>query len=151
MKINYTLIIFIILILTSCCNKSDENYGIIQNNLDIDGYYISTYDCLNLPDTACIRNSDQYNEVFSVTGTDSDCKNIKIPDVDFSEYSILINHKEESGKIFFQRTVSVDSLNKIITYLITTEGCPVITDYRTDSYNIVLVPKIGEDYSVEYK
>ena len=154
-QITMTLRIFIIsfigLVMYSCCNESDENSGIIHSDLSIDGFYIVTYDCLNLPDTACIRDENQYNEIFRIIGTDSDCGKIIMPEIDFAKYSILINHKSGGGKHFYHRTVNVDSTAKIVTYLITSESCPVFTDYETDSYNLVLVPKIGTDYKIDYK
>jgi hypothetical protein len=137
--------------MSSCCNETDENSGIIHSNLSIEGFYVVTYDCLNLPDTACIRDTNQFNEIFKFTGTNSDCGKIILPEIDFTKFSILINHKSGGGKLFYHRTVNVDSIFKIVTYLITIESCPVFVDYETDSYNLILVPKIGNDYKIDYK
>ena len=137
--------------MNSCCNESNENSGVIQSDLNIDGFYIVTYKCLDLPDTVCIRDSAKYEEIFKVKGTDSDCGKIKLPNVDFAKYSILVNHKDNSGKIFYHWSVTVDSTNKIVTYLISTVSCPIFVDYETESYNIILVPKIGNDFKIRYK
>jgi hypothetical protein len=151
MKRRILTIVFIGLIISSCCNETDENFGIIQNNLNIEGFGITSYHCLNLPDTCCIRNNNQFAELFKVIGTNPDCDKIILPEVDFTKYSLLINHKENSGKKFYHKTVSVDSANKIVTYLITYESCPIFVDSRTESYNIVIVPRIGDEYRIEYK
>jgi hypothetical protein len=149
--LNVLIFVIFSLISNSCCNKSSENFGIIQDDLNIDGFYIVTYDCMNLPDTACVRNNEEYHTLFKITSTNSDCGKITLPFVDFTKNSLLIYHKDNGGKIFYQRTVTVDSTKKIVTYLITTASCPVIMDYRTETYNIVFVPKIGLDYKIEYK
>lgn len=135
----------------ACCNEENENYGIIDSELSIDGFYIMTYDCMNLPDTACIRDSSAYLQVFKISPNGDGCGSINLPPVDFSKHSILINHYEDWGKLFFQRTVTVDSINKVVTYKITKSSCKTIVETQTDSYNIVLTNKIGEDYKVVFK
>ena len=143
--------IVVALFMNSCCNESDENSGIIQVNLQIEGFSKTSYHCLDLPDTACIRDDIQFVEMFKITGTDPDCDKIKLPEVNFSSYSILINHKDNGEKLFYHRTVTVDSTNRIVTYLISTVSCPGFVETETESYNLVLVPKIGNDYIIEYK
>lgn len=143
--------LIIITIITSCCNESDENSGIIWSDLYIEQFGITNYYCLDLPDTACVRSKDQYNELFKIVGQSKVCNEIVIPEVDFSKFSILINHRTNKGKKFYHKNVTVDSNNKVVTYLISIESCPIVVDSETESYNIVLVPKIGEDYKVEYK
>jgi len=141
----------LVLIFNSCCNESNQNFGFIICELNIDGFHISNYHCLNLPDTACIRDSVQFSKIFKISGTDSDCEKIKIPEIDFEKYSILINHKFDKGKKFYQRNVEIDSLNKIVTYLIDIESCMILVDSETESYNIVIVPKIDNNYKIDYK
>jgi hypothetical protein len=151
MPLKILKLIVVVLLLNSCCNESNENSGIIQANLEIEGFYNTSYHCLNLPDTACIRNDSLFVEIFKITGTDADCGEITLPEVDFSNFSILINHKKNSEKLFYHRTVTVDSTNRIVTYLVSTVSCPSYADTETESYNLVLVPKIGNDFIVEYK
>ena len=72
-------------------------------------------------------------------------------EVDFSKYSILINHKSSGGRHFYHRSVTLDARNKTYTYLITTGTCTEFTHNTTESYNMVKVPAIGKDYKVVYK
>ena len=108
---------------------------------------------MNLPDTACIRDSIQYQQIFKITRNDSVCLKIQLPIVDFKKNSVLLNHKSGNNRISFHRSVLVDSLTKTVTYLVAEESCPnhSLVAYSTDSYNIVLVPRISDDYLVKFK
>ena len=138
----------------SCCSVTTENFGIIQSELKISNFDISVYPCMNLPDTACIRDSIEYQQMFKITRNDSTCLKIQLPPVDFNKNSVLLNHKSGNKRIAFHRYVLVDSLTKIVTYLVEEESCPnnhSMVAYYSDSYNIVLVPRISKEYLMKFK
>jgi hypothetical protein len=137
----------------SCCSISNENYGIIQSEIKFNSSGSPFYTCMNLPDTACIRDSIQYQQIFKITRNDSACLKIQLPLVDFKKNSILVNHKSGNDRISFHRYVQVDSITKTVTYLVSEESCPNHSKvaYSTNSYNIVIVPRISDDYLVKFK
>jgi hypothetical protein len=158
MKIFHLKIVIYVWVLSaitfySCCSISNENYGIIQSEIKFNSSGSPFYTCMNLPDTACIRDSIQYQQIFKITRNDSVCLKIQLPIVDFKKNSVLLNHKSGNNRISFHRSVLVDSLTKTVTYLVAEESCPnhSLVAYSTDSYNIVLVPRISDDYLVKFK
>ncbi len=153
-KTSHYLLIYLTIftfLAVSCCNEHDENSGLITGDFIVEGFSNADFYCLSLPDTACIRDSAAYAKIFKVTASYNDCANIRLPEVDFSKYSILINHKSSGGRHFYHRSVTLDARNKTYTYLITTGTCTEFTHNTTESYNMVKVPAIGKDYKVVYK
>ena len=132
-----------LLIIAACCNESDSNSGLIISKLDID--YIN-YTLLDIPDTSCIRSDSSYKILVVDISEQSN-----LPYINFDKYSILTNLKLENGRIFCDRIVTVDSLNKTVTYTVKTKSCKCMDKCDNSDYNMVLVPKIGNDYKVIFK
>lgn len=141
-----------ILLLTSnsCCNENDENSGIILSDYKIGTDYFYPY-YLITPDTACIRDDLTYRTKFVIDTTCNNCKNVTLPEIDFSKVSLLVNRKTIHGRTYFHRDVTVDSISKIITFQITTTGCYCPDKCESLDLNIVIVPKISDDYKIIYK
>jgi hypothetical protein len=146
----FFLLLISVSILISCCNEHNDSEGIIVSDLKV-GDYSQSYDCLNLPDTICIRDDSTYQEIFKIDSKKSSCKGLILPSIDFNKNSILIYQYHEGGRIFFHRNVQVDSINKVITYYISTTRCFCPDKCENTDQNIVIVPKIGKDYKVKYK
>lgn len=72
------------------------------------------------------------------------------PDVDFSRHSVLGYHATGTGcKVTFERRVYRDDKNKMILYDLTVieEG---ICENKFTNRNLILVPRIPSDYTVEF-
>lgn len=141
------------LMLSSCCQEQDENSGAIIEVFtfdNLDEYHYKR--CLELPDTMCIRTDSVYKKTFSLSYYKPGCGQLSIPEVDFSINSILIFHKFEYGNLYFHRVVTIDTVGKVVTYEIHNTKCICLgTTCIRESYNVVLVPRIPEDYKIEYK
>ena len=71
--------------------------------------------------------------------------------IDFSKYTVLENFVKTGGcSAVYERNVSKDIIHKKIVYTITIHRCG-ICKILLMSWNWVLVPKIPEDYTIEYK
>jgi hypothetical protein len=146
------LLIWLFFLFFGCCNKEDTNSGAIVSNLDIGNLDDFTQmDCYSYLDTLCILNDSTYQAAFTLNSPSSKCKAVLKPNVDFEKYSILIYRKLEGGNLVFHRHVAIDTINKLVTYRISTDNCFCADKCETESFNIVLIPKIGKDYKVEYK
>jgi hypothetical protein len=148
--LRFILALISINLLISCCNEHDDSSGIIVSDLQIGDYWQGS-DCLNLPDTVCIREDSAYQRIFKIDSTISTCKGIVLPSIDFNKNSILIYQKNGGGRIFFHRNVQVDSAKKVVIYSISTTRCFCADKCENADQNIVVVPKIGRDYKIEYK
>lgn len=71
--------------------------------------------------------------------------------IDFSKYTVLENRVTTGGcSVIYERNVSKDITHKKIVYTVTANQCGGCEKLNT-SWNWVLVPKIPEDYTIEYK
>jgi hypothetical protein len=106
---------------------------------------------LKTPDTACIRDDNTYRNSFIIDTSNNRYKNLSLPTIDFSKVSLLVNRKFYGGRTFFHRNVSVDSVLKTVTFQITTSSCFCPDKCESFDLNIVIVPKISNNYKVIYK
>jgi hypothetical protein len=145
-------IILLSVALNSCCNKHDENSGVILADFEIENYPDwRIKNCYNLPNTYCIVDDSTYKKIFSRGVHTSECPILKLPALDFSKVSLLIFKKDMPTPTNFNRNVEIDTIQKIISYSIKVKRyfCPDASGSL--SYNMVIVPKIGNDYRIEYK
>jgi hypothetical protein len=150
-KNSIVLYSFVLLFFYSCCNEHDDNNGIIVSDYKIEGDYEDTYYCLKTPDTACVRDNLTYKTLFVVDTISNNCKRLILPSIDFSQYSLLVNRKWTNGNIYYHRNVTVDSLNKTVTFQISTSSCFCPDKCSRFDLNIVIVPKISSDYKIIYE
>jgi len=141
----------LLLLNNSCCNEKNENSGIIISDYKIEeaDYFYPSY--LITPDTACIRDDISYRTKIVIDTSYNSYKNLTLPVIDFSKVSLLVNRKFPNGRIFFQRSVYVDSVSKTVTFQITTTSCYCPDKCESLDLNIVIVPKISSDYKIIYK
>lgn len=149
-KIKLILLIIGLSVTYSCqdkCDKSDEvNSGEIITKFDIN------WNCNNTHN-ACIRNLQEFEDYAQSNncGTESTAE---LPYVDFSENSILIYNIVENGCCIFNRTVTLDTTAKIVIYSIDHIKCGcggiIAMDIWTVDNNMVLVPKIPDDYTIDF-
>ena len=70
--------------------------------------------------------------------------------IDFSKYSVLEVRADGGCHAVFERNVSKDIIHKKIVYTVTVHQCGDCLVF-VSSLNWVLVPKIPEDYTIEFK
>jgi hypothetical protein len=134
---------------TSCCNEHDDNSGMIMSDFHV-GDFSQGYDCFNLPDTICIRDDSTYQKVFKTETTKSSCAGLSLPLIDFNKNSILI-YQKGGGLEYYHRQVQIDTVGKIVIYSISTTRCFCPDKCSRANQNMVIVPKIGKDYKVQFK
>jgi hypothetical protein len=150
------MIVLLIGVLCSGCiqqSSQNDNYGdeVQFINLDME-LCIDTFNISNSGKTEFVINS---NEDFFVLikhkSSRESCTNFTLPEVNFSQYTLLGKYTEGSGcSIEFQKKVYRNDTNKTITYVI-----KVVTDGSCDmlgtSMNWVLIPKIPLNYTINFK
>ena len=145
-------ILLISIIFNSCCKKHDENSGLIITDFLIDSIPDwKIKECCNIPNTYCIRDDSTYRKIFAITSHNAQYQLFNLPIVDFSKVSILIFKKTMTSPTNFYRNVVIDSNLKRFRYTIKTESyfCPDASG--TFSFNMVIVPKVGICYKIEYQ
>ena len=69
--------------------------------------------------------------------------------IDFSQYSVLGKYADEGCKVVFDRNVTKNVIQQKYIYKITVINCGTCKELAT-SMNWVLIPKIEDDFSVEF-
>jgi len=98
-----------------------------------------------------IRNQNEFEDYGDkIINNDNRCEAANLPIIDFSEYSILSKITQDGCcSDMYTRLILKDYELKKITYKIDVEyfgSCEKLCF----NYNLVLVPKIPEDYKVEF-
>ena len=94
-----------------------------------------------------------YNKGYIIgkNGTSISCKDIARPVINFSEKTLIGKSVGVSGcGASFDKNVYKDTKNKKIIYEIKARGSGFCMGWF-ESYNWILIPKIPEDYKVEFK
>lgn len=95
----------------------------------------------------CIQSEAQNIDNLQVSFDDG----VHYQAIDFSKYSVLEKEIRAGGcSAVCERNVSKDTKNKKIVYTITVHQCGKCK-MMIMNWNWVLVPKIPEDYTIEYK
>ena len=149
-KVKLILLIIGLSFTYSCqdkCDKSDEvSGGLIITKFDI------YWNCNNTH-SACIRNFQEFENYAQLNNCGTETTPV-LPNVDFSQHSVLIYNIVEDGCCIFNRNVAIDTTKKMVTYSIDHIkcGCGVVfaMDIWTVDNNMVLVPKIPEDYDIDF-
>ena len=144
----FIILLALIMTVSSCCDENDSSKGAIIEDIDLD--YLQ-FQCIGELDTMVIRDDSTYKAVFAIDSNKKDCKKLRFPEIDFNMNSVLIFPKMESGRYYFHRNVEIDSSNKEAIYSITTTSCHCIDKCLSDNPNIVIVPKIEDDYIVKFE
>lgn len=154
MKILKTLILCTSLILVSC-NKDSE---VIDITDDCEFYDNILSTCFygtsgSEYDEIVFRDNDSYQEfgdIVRIYPVNLDCDTAQLPIIDFNNYSLLTKRTNGGGcSATYKRKVIKDAENKKIIYEIAVdyEGtCEMLLGSR----NWALVPKILDDYNVEF-
>ncbi|HPX58934.1 MAG TPA: hypothetical protein PLL02_00720 [Bacteroidales bacterium] len=150
----FLIILLLIGIFWSCerqciLPKEEIGTGEIIANAKVD-IVNKCFDANEIPqgkDGKCIQSDSQNIDNLQVSFDGG----IHYQAIDFSKYSVLEKEVQTAGcSIVCERNVSKDTKNKKIVYTVTVHQCGGCEKLNT-SWNWVLVPKIPEDYSIEYK
>jgi hypothetical protein len=152
-KITLAPICFLVLFyISSCCNEKNDFTGAVIEEYTIEGNYsYLSYQCLGLIDALCIKNDSAYKSVFKINTADTICADFVLPAIDFEKYTILVSPQSDMKRTFYHKNVDIDSANKLITYTITTTRCMCADVCESFSLNMVAIPKISDDYRIEFK
>ena len=152
-----SIILVFVFILASCekkeiCNDKEINTWIIESDYDMGKcfYFLDSSNYI-------IDNIKEYQSLVDkidstyIANTFSDCANYELYSIDFTNITLLALYAEGRGcSTAFQRDVQNDPVAKQYVYTITVFECGNC-DITEVSMNWVQVPKLPDNYSVEFK
>ncbi|MGZ5242597.1 MAG: hypothetical protein ACXWEY_09330 [Bacteroidia bacterium] len=95
-----------------------------------------------------IRTDSAFHAIIKIDS--ANCAKPIFEEIDFSRYTMLGQYAQTGGcSAGFLRTVTQNNAEKKMIYEVFANGCGECEELSL-SYNIVLVPKIPKDYSVEF-
>lgn len=143
---------YFLLLLSGCCRERDSVGVQILEEIHLDHLFEPPgKDCYQLPGTYCIRDDSTFKALFK-TKTASGCDSISLPSIDFSRYSVLLYYRQDGGRVFYDKQVALDTIDKELTYTIRISGncfCP--DKCMRQDYNLVMVNKVPLNYTVVYE
>lgn len=140
----FYLLLSLFLLFLSCnkneetCESVIENNGIIESSVNFpcdEPFYIGNF----------VIDSDE--DLDSVMNLDIACTR---PDIDFTQYTMLGKYAWTEDKGSYYRNVEIDSTNLEYDFTITVKTCGEC-NCLSQNMNWVLVPKLPEGWSVEFK
>ena len=146
----YPIIILMSLLLNSCndCDlPGDSDSGIIVSEFDI------LNDCVRLDeykDTYIIRTQDEYDSIKIKKTNNENCTTYTLNPVEFNNYTLLGIKACGTCEVSFDRNVTKDDHSKKYIYTIKVNDCGPCKELSC-SMNWVLVPKLPDDWTVEFK
>lgn len=144
-------ILFLIIALLLSCNKEDIITGVIAQELDLSICLSSVLD-YETDNEFIFKEDSTYNNFLSLhkEEIEQNCVSYQFPEIDFTSYSLLGKLTMAEGKIkYYKREVIIDDENSNYIYNITVYT-KSFNKIQAVDYNWVLVPKIPENYLVEF-
>ena len=141
MKKNLILIFAILFLLYSCgkrCSGKSKFSGVIQTDLNKDCLSSVDFD-----DGIIIDNDSVFNYYFD--GYYADCFN-----VDFNNQTLLGLYADGGCKASFIKNVEIDNSAQKYIYTVKVKNCG-LCQALSISNNLVLVPKLPDNWTVEFK
>jgi hypothetical protein len=136
---------------STICGGEDINKGIIVKYYNVHDFPMCVQEYVNENKELIIRNN---NELLNIT--DSNCYNLpevgystNPPDINFNEYSLLGFYSSGQCEVKFIREVTKNEINQKYTYKIIVNDCGTCKIMKYDA-NLVLVPKIPDDFIVDF-
>ncbi len=128
-----------------------------ENNFDTSGGIISEIfsfgDCFSdvgaLERQYVIRDNAAYQSLGILPLNTQECMNANLPDIDFDTHSLLGLYADGSCNVGFDRIVTQNDNTKKYTYTVNVNACGNCESLHF-SMNWVLVPKLPDDYTVEF-
>jgi hypothetical protein len=128
-----------------CAPRSGNEGIIVRNASELDSFcFISS------EKEFLIRSDSVYRAIFSVVNSEH-CMHSTLPSIDFSQFSLLGLKASAGGcEIGFVRKAERDDAAKKIIYTVEANGCGTCKKLGI-SDNLVLIPKVPDDYTTEFK
>lgn len=98
-----------------------------------------------------INNQAEYGKLIEFLSDHNDCQDFSLPDIDFLDKTLLGKYSSGSGcEVDFARVIIKDEVDKKYSYQIEVleEG---LCEQLVSSMNWIAVPKIPQNYSVEFE
>lgn len=134
----------------SCVDDCEENFdtvgGIITSELDL-GMCFSDVGALD--PNYVINDSTAYQSLGILPVNTPECMGMTFPEIDFNAQTLLGLYADGTCYVGFDRIVNRDDDLKRYTYTVGVNACGTCESLRF-SMNWVLVPKLPEDYTVEF-
>ncbi len=153
-KIRYFSAIILGIILTtfqlSCVDDCEENFditgGIITSELDLG-------DCFSdvgaLDPQYIINDSTAFQALGILPINTPECVGTTLPEIDFNTHTLLGLYADGTCNVGFDRIVNRDDDLKKYIYTVSVNACGMCESLRF-SMNWVIVPKLPDDYTVEF-
>ena len=149
---NLIIIVFVVLLLSSCKKKDDD---VEIPTCDLPEQTVGSGEIIQNAKISFSYNLDNDNHVIR-----ADSENIynlmvsydqgaNYDSIDFDQYTLLGKQSSGGCAVVFDRHVSRDTVAKKCTYRIKVYECGLCTSLDI-SMNWVLVPRIPEDYTVDF-
>lgn len=136
---------------STTCGGDDINKGIIVKYYNVHDFPMCVQEYVNEYKELIIRSNSELLNI-----TDSNCYNLPEvgystdpPDINFNEYSLLGFYSSGQCEVKFIRDVTKSEINNKYSYRIIVNDCGDCKMMRTDA-NLVLVPKIPDNYIVDF-
>ena len=127
------------------CWGDDKNKGIIISNLTVNPLHC--IDPFQLPDQEYVIND--YESYINLITDTVYCDSSSLPDIDFSQNTLLGQYATGGCEVKFIREVTNNSADNEYFYEITVRDCGACERLRY-SMNWVIVPKLPENYNVRF-
>jgi len=151
---NKLLLLPLMIILNYSCEKIDNNVDITSQCSFLEYNFGPCYSLFT--DTVnteiIIRDTNTYRSVFIENNpTYYNCDTASLPIINFNKYSLIGILTIGSGcSVNYERKILNDKTNKKIIYSISFEYLGICEMLLT-SWNLVLVPRISDEYTVEFQ
>lgn len=142
---------FLIISLLLSCNKEDIITGVIVQEVDLSICLSSVLD-YETDNEFIFKEDSTYDNFLNLhkAEIEQNCENYQFPEIDFSSYSLIGKLTMAEGKIkYYKREVIINDDNSKYIYTITVYT-KSFNKIQAVDYNWVLVPKIPENYTVEF-
>lgn len=141
----------LIILISSCCDEKDSSSGSISSDVEIKNYqHWENYNCYKFNDCLSVLDDSTFKSIFRKDSSNNDCKDLELPTIDFSKFSLLVYKKFDNSRLYYHRSVYIDHQNKVVTYSISTTNCFCADVCESSSLNMVLIPKIDSTYKVVF-
>lgn len=145
------LLIPLLILLSSCDKKecdlpADTNSGLIVSSFDMNN------DCVRLDefdDFYIIKTQQEYDSIKIRKATIDTCTNYKLNPINFEKNTLLGFNVSGTCQVSFERKVTENLEDKKYVYSISVNECGDC-EKSAFSLNWVLVPKIPNDWTVEF-
>jgi len=153
-KLTYFLTIIFVLIFSmtnsGCVDDCEDNFdtvgGIIASELDFGACFS---DVGALEPQYVIRDSTAFQGLGILPVNTPECVGSTLPEIDFNVYTLLGLYADGACNVGFDRIVMQDDDLKKYIYTVGVNACGACESLRF-SMNWVVVPKLPDDYTVEF-